>query len=71
LRIGGTAPHILDLGTSTSFVIAVKLVKLIKMCLNETYIVVCIGKNLSNAFHPQNDLEKNETLYFYCFSSFL
>jgi hypothetical protein len=27
-----------------------KLVRLIKMCLNETYSKVSIGKNLSNAF---------------------
>jgi len=32
------------------FGIPMKLVKLIKMCLNENYSKVCIGKNLSGAF---------------------
>jgi len=34
-----------------------KLVRLIEMCLNETYSKVCIGKNLSDAFPIQNGLK--------------
>jgi hypothetical protein len=34
-----------------------KLVKLIKMCLNETYSKVCIGKHLSDSFPIQNGLK--------------
>jgi hypothetical protein len=36
------------------FEIPMKLVKLIKMCLNETYSKVRIGKLLSDSFHIQN-----------------
>jgi hypothetical protein len=32
------------------FGVPMKLVKLIKMCLNETYGKVCIGKHLSDSF---------------------
>jgi hypothetical protein len=32
------------------FIIPLKLVRLIKMCLNETCSEVCIGKVLSDAF---------------------
>jgi hypothetical protein len=32
------------------FGIPMKLLRLIKMCLNETYIKVCIGKHLSDSF---------------------
>jgi hypothetical protein len=31
-----------------------KLIRLIKMCLNETYSKVHIGKHLSDNFHNQN-----------------
>jgi len=34
-----------------------KLVGLIKMCSNETYSKVCIGKNLSATFHTQNGVK--------------
>jgi hypothetical protein len=34
-----------------------KLVGLIKMCLNETYNTVCIGKTMSNKFPIQNGLK--------------
>jgi hypothetical protein len=47
-----------------------KLVKLIKMYLNETYSKVCIGKHLSDNFPIQNDLNK-EMLYHHCFSTWL
>jgi len=39
-----------------------KLVMLIKMCLNETYSKVYIGKNLSDAFHIQNGLKGKDAL---------
>jgi hypothetical protein len=41
-----------------------KLVRSIKMCLNETYSKVCIGKHLSDSFPIQNGL-KQGTLLFY------
>jgi hypothetical protein len=44
------------------FGITRKPVWLIKMCLNETYTTVIIGKNMSDRFPIQNDL-KTETLY--------
>jgi hypothetical protein len=28
-----------------------KLAKLIKMCLNEAYSKICVGKHLSESFH--------------------
>jgi retron-type reverse transcriptase len=39
-----------------------KLVGLIKMCLNETYCRVRIGKNLSDKFTMQNGLKKGDAL---------
>jgi hypothetical protein len=42
--------------------IPVILVGLIKMCLNETCSKVCIGKNLSDAFHVQNSLKEGDAL---------
>jgi hypothetical protein len=39
-----------------------KLVRLIKMCLNETYSKVHIGKLLSNKFHIQNGLKQGDAL---------
>ena len=51
------------------FGIPTKLVKLIKMCLNETYSRVCIGKHLSDMFPIKNDLKK-ELVYCHCFSCF-
>jgi hypothetical protein len=38
------------------FGVPMKLVRLIKMCLNETYSKVCIGKYLSESFPIQNGL---------------
>jgi hypothetical protein len=35
-----------------------KLIKLIKMCLNATYSKVHIGKHLSDSFPLQNDLKR-------------
>jgi hypothetical protein len=39
------------------FDIPTKLVRLIKMCLNETCIKIRIGKHLSDVFPVQNDLK--------------
>jgi hypothetical protein len=39
-----------------------KLVRLIKMCLNETYSKVCIGKLLSSKFPIQNGLKQDALL---------
>jgi hypothetical protein len=44
------------------FGIPVKLVRLIKMCLNETYSKVLIGKHLSDNFPNQNDLEQGNAI---------
>jgi hypothetical protein len=43
----------------TEFGISMKLVRLIKMCLDETYSKVCIG-NLSDMFPIRNDLKAVE-----------
>jgi hypothetical protein len=40
------------------FGVPMKLVRLIKMCLNETYGKVRIGKHLSDSFPIQNDLNQ-------------
>jgi len=50
------------------FGIPMKLVRLMKMCLNETYSRVCIGKHLSDIFPSKNDL-KQEMLYYLYFST--
>jgi hypothetical protein len=39
-----------------------KLVKLIKTCLNETISKVCTGKYLSNSFPIQNGLKQGDAL---------
>jgi hypothetical protein len=39
-----------------------KLLGLIKMCLNETYSRVRIGKNLSNKFTIENGLKQGDAL---------
>jgi hypothetical protein len=44
------------------FVIPKKLVRLIKMCLNETYSKVHIGKLLSDKFPIQNGLKQGGAL---------
>jgi hypothetical protein len=43
-----------------------KLVRLIKLCLNETYNDVRIGEHLSDNFPIQN-VEIKEMLYHHCF----
>jgi hypothetical protein len=44
------------------FGITMTLVSLNKMCLNETYSKVHIGKHLSNNFLIQNDLKQGHAL---------
>ena len=44
------------------FGIPMKLVRLIKMCLNETYSTVRLGKNLSDMFPIRNVLKKGDAL---------
>jgi hypothetical protein len=44
------------------FGIAIKLIRLIKMCLNETYSKVHIGKHLSHSFPLQNGLKQGDAL---------
>jgi hypothetical protein len=39
-----------------------KLVRLIKMCLNAMYIIVCVGKHFSNYFPISNDLKQGYAL---------
>jgi hypothetical protein len=39
-----------------------KQVGLIKLCLNETYSRVCIGKNLSDKFTIENGLKQGDAL---------
>jgi len=44
------------------FSIPVKLVRLKKICLNETYSRVCIETHLSDMFHMKNDLRQGDAL---------
>jgi hypothetical protein len=44
------------------FWVTMKLVRLIRMCLNETYSTVRISKNLSNSFPIQNGLKQGDAL---------
>jgi hypothetical protein len=39
-----------------------KLVRLIKMCLNEIFSKVCIGKHVSDSFPTQNGLKQGSAL---------
>jgi hypothetical protein len=44
------------------FGVPMKPVRLIKMCLNEAYSKVRIGKNLSDSFPIQNGLKQGDAL---------
>jgi hypothetical protein len=46
----------------TEFGIFKKLVRLIKICLNETYSKVCIGKHLFYMFPVQNCQKQRDAL---------
>jgi hypothetical protein len=48
-----------------------KLVRLIKICLNETYSKVHIGKHLSDSFPIQNSLKQGDALSPLLFNSAL
>jgi hypothetical protein len=48
--------------TVTGFGRPMKLVRLIKMCLNENYSEVHIGKNLSDEFPIENVLKRGDAL---------
>jgi hypothetical protein len=53
------------------FAVFMKLVRLIKMCLNETYSKVRIGKHLSESFPLQNSLKQWDALSPLLFNSAL
>jgi hypothetical protein len=42
--------------------IPTKLLKLIKMCLNETYSIIRVGKHLSDMFLVKNGLKQGDAL---------
>jgi hypothetical protein len=46
-----------------------KLVRLIKMSLNETYSKVCTGKHLTETFPIQTGLKQGDALLLLLFSS--
>jgi len=57
IQLGGRSCNTLkDLG------IPMKLERLIKMCLNETYSRVRVGKHLSNIFLIKNGLKQEDVL---------
>jgi hypothetical protein len=45
-----------------AFSVPMKLVRLIKMCLNKTYSKVSIGKHMSDSFPVQNGLKQGDAL---------
>jgi hypothetical protein len=49
---------------------SIQLVRLIKICLNETYSKVRIGKHLSDAFTIQYNLKQRDDLSTLLFSFF-
>jgi hypothetical protein len=44
------------------FGVPMKLVRVIKICLNETHGIVCIGKHLSDSFPIQHGLKHGDAL---------
>jgi hypothetical protein len=52
----------MDFSILIEFVLPMKLVVLIKMCLNEIYSTVHVGKNLSDRFPIQNGLKQGDAL---------
>jgi len=52
------------------FGIPMKLGRLIKMCLNETYSRVQVGKHLSDMFPFKNGLKQGDA-YRHCFTNLL
>jgi hypothetical protein len=53
------------------FGIPMKLVQLIKMCLNESYSRVQVGKHLSDMFPIKNGLKRQDALSCHYFSTLL
>ena len=53
------------------FGISMKLVRLMKMCLNETYSRVRVGKRLSDMFPVKNGLKQGDALSPFVFSTLL
>jgi hypothetical protein len=53
------------------FCVLKKLVRLIKMCLNETYSKVLVGKHMSHIFPTQNGLKQGYALSPLLFNSAL
>jgi len=52
----------------TEFCITMKLVRLIKMCLKETYSTVQVGKNFSDMFHIRNGMKQGDALSIFLFN---
>jgi hypothetical protein len=48
--------------TLIAFGIPMKMIRLIKMCLNKTYSRVRVGKHLSDMFHIRNGLKQGDVL---------
>jgi hypothetical protein len=68
MKLWGTTSAAFDVySILIDFGIPRKLVGLIKMCLNETYSRVRIGKNLSDRFTIENGLKQGDA----CFSTLL
>jgi len=56
IQLGGRSYNLIEFG------ILMKLVRLIKMCLTETYCRVRLDKNLSNMFPIRNGLKQRDAL---------
>jgi len=48
-----------------------KQVRLLKLCRNETYSIVWLGKHFSDMFPIKNGTKKSDMLYHHCFSTLL
>ena len=56
IQLGGRSYILIEFG------IPMKLVRLIKICLNETYSRVRVGKNLSDMFPIRNGLKHGDAV---------
>jgi hypothetical protein len=56
IQLGGRSYILIEFG------IPMKLVRLIKICLNETYSRVRVGKNLSDMFPIRNGLKHRDAV---------